>query len=267
MRKCYLFALLLIAGLVMMTIPVLAADTDIVISEVMYNAIETSESYHEWVEIYNKGSTGVSIGGWSICAINQNADPDEEACTEIISSMCPSGDCTIPVGAYWIIGYDSAHLDNELKNYYAPGVDNTKTISLSVSIGSNGLKNSGDYVALKNGSPQYVDCVSWGSADCPTTGYVSGGDWTDTTLSGAGNGQSITNVQRTWYYSKASAGTANKATPYATNEGYDSGDTVTAVSLNSFKVKQQLPTVLGTTLAVVGLAVGLTGVFLTRRRA
>jgi|SRR3989344_1939417 len=43
-----------------------SANAQIVINEVMYDPI-SSDSYNEWIEIYNNGNGNVNLSGWSLC--------------------------------------------------------------------------------------------------------------------------------------------------------------------------------------------------------
>ena len=68
MYRKNLTVLVLVLGLIGMTIlaaPVFAADSDIIISEVMYKPDSTNSI--QWVEIHNKGAVSVDLTGWTIC--------------------------------------------------------------------------------------------------------------------------------------------------------------------------------------------------------
>lgn len=212
-------------------------DTNIVISEVMFNSASingSDETPYEWVEIYNKGATDVNLNGWMIC--------DE------LATNCDALSGTIPPGEYWLIANNTTDLTTELNNYSA-SVNPSQTIELNSAIGNNGLTNSGDAVFLLNGASTcgggtdacVVDCISWDSTNtCATlvggtTGraYLPGADgYDDTALtSNEQNGQSIVNIQGTWYQSGPGTNQSYQASPYAVNVA-ESGSP-TAITLHS----------------------------------
>lgn len=238
-RKWYP-VMLIFVGFLLVALPVLAADADVIIGEVMFNTTSingTDETSYEWVEIYNKGSAAVDIANWYIC--DANATP----CDQITTAMCPGGSCSIPAHTYWLIANNSTDLATELANYGGT-VDTNATIFLGGNVAGNGLSNSADtlYLAQATDGTQVVDCVSWGTPAslCSAKTYVTDGTGIDTALASEGNGQSITNVQGAWYYSKAAAGTANQATPYNANDGYDPGGNVTVVNMAGLKAGSSL---------------------------
>ncbi|MEJ5310642.1 MAG: lamin tail domain-containing protein [Anaerolineae bacterium] len=264
MNKKWLSTMSVFVGLLLIAIPVLAADADVIISEVMFNthAIvgSTDETPFEWVEIYNKGDAPVDIANWYIC------DASTTPCDQITTAMCPGSSCSIPANTYWIIANNATDLATELANYGGT-VDNTRTIFLSGNVAGNGLSNSADtlYLARAADGTQVVDCVSWASTagtGCSSKTYITDGTGIDTALANEGNGQSITNVQGTWYYSKAAAGTADQATPYSANEGYDAGGNVTLVDIAGLKVNSSVSTLVGGMMFLVGVA----GLVVLRKR-
>ncbi|MBK8931507.1 MAG: lamin tail domain-containing protein [Chloroflexi bacterium] len=244
-RRSTLFVI--IAGLLVasfLNFNAYASDFDIVISEVMFNpaceAINstsncgtgTTEVQFEWVEIFNKGATTIDLTGWAIC------DKAGTGCDSLSGSISP--------GEYQLIAYNSTYLAQELANYTSAGGSN---IFIANSIGSNGLSNSADAVFLLTGQstcgsgnnlPCVSDCVSWdGTSTCATIvddvvrAYLSGADGaSNTSLNSAADGQSIVNVQGTWYQSGPVSNAVNQASPYSSNVA--EGGSPTAVSLQSF---------------------------------
>ncbi len=180
-----------------------AAGSDIVISEVMYNAaLESGDGDGEWVEICNKGTVSVDLVGWQI--------RDNHVTETITSDMCFEGSCMIPAEACWLVARSQSHLQDEFNTYtnpLSPTVQTTSTIFLDGSIG-NGLSNSEDNVILRNSSGDNIDCVSWANMTgtvCTDLTYVIGGGGSDTNLDGAGDGQAITNIGGTWYEHEVNA--------------------------------------------------------------
>ncbi len=217
--------------------PGFAADGDIVISEVVYTPTclgttestcgtsGTTETRFEWVELYNQGAVAVSLNGWQIC--------DNTSCD-------PLPDAEIGPGEHWIVAYSETALQTEFDQYTpAFTVNSERTLTLNSPIG-NGLANSADQVYLLNADPTplAVDCISWDSSAgtaCSALTYVAGRSGFDTDLDGAQDGQSITNVQGTWYehgYEDAPL----KASPYAINTAV-SGPT--AIQLAAFTARSQ----------------------------
>lgn len=189
------------------------AESDIVISEVMFNSYcnntanatnttcEASGSFEtqfEWVEIYNKGVSAVDIQNWQICD-----SPATGNCDTITTSSLSIGP-----GEYWIITNFTTGFQSELTGGGYGTYDASRTLVLGTSvtpnsIGSNGLGNSSDAVYLLNASSQATDCISWASpalTRCAGLTYVSNGTGFDSTLASEGFGQSITNVQGAWNY-------------------------------------------------------------------
>jgi len=220
-----------------------AADSDIIVSEVQFNAwcasnaetnpacdgSGTSELAYEWVEIYNKGTANVDIQNWEIC--------DSVSCDTITASSL-----VIEPGQYWVIGNYSAGTQAEVVTdgdaFIAGRTISLGTQAVPNSIGSNGLSNTNDAIILHNSSGLVEDCVSWANpawTTCSALTYDTGGTGTDTTLNNEGQGQTITNVQGVWDYTGAVAGTAQQATPY--DENVLSDGTTTAITLHSMSAK------------------------------
>ena len=230
---------------------VLAADSDIVISEIMINAFveEIGGNWGEWIEIYNKGVDPVDLTDW---AIQDNFRTDV-----IDAAMCPGGSCIMPAGACWLIAVTAVELQSEFKNYTnpnQPSVDANNTIFLGGRPGNglanelaNGLDKKGDRLVLQDDSGTVIDCYSWDMlGTCSDDGPHVGS-----------NGQSVTNVQGTWYNHQLNG------SPYNCVNSADGGPT--AVSLQQFNAHQTSPSVVLAVLASIG---GLaTVVFIRRRKA
>jgi hypothetical protein len=207
----------------------LAADNDIVISEVVFNStcqgtVDTTcgtgsnEDHFEWVEIYNKGVTAVNLNGWSICDLGGTLGCD----------TLPNQ--TVQPGEYWIIAYNTTALQTEF-NQYTPvhAVNPARTISLNSPIGG-GLRNSSaEGVYLVNSSAQDVTCVSWGDTNTLCSPRTTLGSKTDTAFQTA-NGQSITNIAGTWYRHGPTNG-PQQASPYQSNT---STTGATSITLSEF---------------------------------
>ncbi|MCP4426830.1 MAG: lamin tail domain-containing protein, partial [Chloroflexi bacterium] len=170
-----------------------AADDDLVISEIMIDAVVEGSDWGEWIEIYNKGTTSVDLAGWEL-EDNTNTDA-------ISAAVCPNGSCIIPASGCWLIAASQSELQQEFDTYTnpnQPAVDGDHTIFLGERPG-NGLANGGDHLILRNAADMAVDCYSWdGSNTCNRLTYFGGGDGFDGALAGE-QGQSVTNIQHTWY--------------------------------------------------------------------
>ena len=231
------------------------SPTDIIISEVMFNAAVESSNQGEWVEIYNSGTTAVDLNGWSI---RDNNESDT-----FTTSMCPGGSCQIPAGECWLIAVTSPDLQNEFNQYTNPSgllVDSSRSLFLGSKIG-NGLANTADGIALLYTNGNAVDCVSWGSSTlCSGLTYYSGGDGQDTSLSGVGDAQSIANIQGQWYKHEPNASPYNCTNTAA--GGSPTAVTVIGMSANRPLARSDIM-VAGSVAALLALG----GSFLGRRRA
>ena len=245
------FIVLMLAGLLLVVVKmILAADADVVISEVMINAVEEAGGSGEWFEIYNKGAASVDTANWII--------EDNNATDTITTTMCPNNSCVVPPGECWLIARSQSQLQSEFDNYtnpLSPTVRTTKTIFIDSPIGG-GLKNDQDNLIIKNSDGNAVDCVSWASTAqtvCASLTYVSDGGGVDQTNNGS-NGQSITNIQGNWYDHQSNA------SPYDCINTAEGGDP-TAVRLLKIAVTERVSTLLGVGMVLLGLA----GLAVTRR--
>ena len=244
------FGVVMVTGLLLTTVGViLAADSDIVISEVMINA--TDDTNGEWFEIYNKGAAAEDIDGWSIV--------DNTFTDTISTNMCPGNSCVVGAGDCWLVARSQSGLQSELDHYtnpFSPTVQTTRTIFINSAIGG-GLNNTADILILRENSVnQYaVDCVSWGMTTfCSPLTYVSGGGGNDQTNTGSQN-QSITNIQGAWHNHQSNA------SPYDCINTADGGPT--AVRLLKIAVTRRVPALLGMGMVLLALV----GLVITRRRA
>ncbi len=146
---------------------------------------------------------------------------------------------------------NTTDLATELANY-GSSPDAAKTIYLNSAIGNNGLTNNGDAVYLLNGGGYCgggsdactVDCISWDSANtcasliaAGTRSYLPNADgYDDTALtSNEQQGQSVVNIQGTWYQSGPGTNQPNQASPYQYNIA--EGGSPTALTLQTFTAR------------------------------
>lgn len=221
--------------LVLTTMAMAQQDTDIVISEVLYNSwcggtdpstcdtSSTDETRFEWVEIYNKGGSPVNLNGWQIC--DNRMTP---TCRNLPNVTIGSHEC-------WVIGYNATATQTELNaTGHSDKWNPERYIALNNPIG-NGLTNNitsgaAEGVVLRNASGTAVDCVSWAS----TTPTVCGPEGVNTALNNAPQATSITNIQGSWYFHGPGAqGTQRQSSPFDCNN-VAAGGTPSAVSLLTF---------------------------------
>jgi len=202
-----------------------SSPTDLVISEVLYDATGSSESNREWIEVKNKGSTDINITAtWRLC--------DSAGCVTF------PGAVTVPAGEYRLVVKDktSAEIQNEvnLTGTWTPA----DTIDMQGSWRQ--LNNTGDVVRIYDDDPgaggTLMDCVSWGTVATKCTGAGGYGGGTDTNKSGADDGQSISKIGEIWDYSKKVSVQTYGGSPYGPNTWADS---TTVITLSSFTARSE----------------------------
>ena len=78
----------------------LAADTDIVVTEIMQNPAFLSDTVGEWFEVYNGGATPVDLNGWTI--------KDNDSDSHVIAASA-----IVPAMGYAVLARDSAAMAGE----------------------------------------------------------------------------------------------------------------------------------------------------------
>ncbi len=114
-----------------------AADTDIVITEIMQNPAVLADAVGEWFEIHNTGASTVDIQGWTF----KDFDTD--------SFTLPTGSpINVAAGAYAVLAVDSLTMVGQ---------------GVTVLHGYSGmaLANGGDELVALNASLAPVDTVAW----------------------------------------------------------------------------------------------------------
>jgi hypothetical protein len=120
----------------------LAADTDIVISEI--GAYETSDN--EWLEIYNKGSEPVNLTGWKFYENSTNH-----------GLTIKQGDFIIEAGEYALIANKAESFLAKYPDYAGTLLDSTWS----------SLNEAGEEIGLKNSSGEIIEIFTYLS--CPDT--------------------------------------------------------------------------------------------------
>ncbi|MCW3135098.1 MAG: protease inhibitor I42 family protein [Methanophagales archaeon] len=133
-----------ILALISMVPVTVCAQSDVKINEIMYNPTGVDEN-HEWLEIYNKDITGINITDWRFFEADTN-----HRLTLVQGSMF------IPAGGYAIIADNATMFLNEHPECNCTVIDSSFS-----------LRNTGEYIALKNATQDIVDEVtynaSWGA--------------------------------------------------------------------------------------------------------
>ena len=124
----------------------------VVINEIMYNPSNTnpplSDTYYEYMELYNKGGFDVNLEGWTISSA-------------FVHTFAPGA--TIPAGGYLVLAINA----DSVMNYY--GITNV------VKWTSGNLNNTGEAIVLKTSAAVLIDSVSYlSTAPWPTGANGSG---------------------------------------------------------------------------------------------
>jgi lamin tail-like protein/flagellar hook capping protein FlgD len=186
MRTSSHLASVLLLGLAMLfATTAIAADADIVVTEIMQNPSVLSDTVGEWFEIHNTGTTDVDIEGWTI--------KDDGTDSHVIAN---GGPLVITAGSYAVLARDAAMLALE-------GVTAVYQYSSFI------LGNSADEVVLLNVGLTEIDRLV----------YDGGTDWPDPT--GASmmwlESTSDNNVGANWAEAVTVFGNGDKGTPGAPN--------------------------------------------------
>lgn len=182
-------AVLALGLLVFGAAPVLAADTDIVITEIMQNPSVLLDANGEWFEIHNTGFAPVDIQGWTIKDDHTNAH------------TVPVGTPVIvPAGGYAVLGRDAPTMAGQgvtlLYQYPTSGFD---------------LGNADDEIVLLNAALVEIDRVMWdGGLLWPDPNGASMA-WNES----SGNN----NVGANWGISTVPFGSGDRGTPGQPNGG------------------------------------------------
>lgn len=128
------------------TPPVVSTD-HLVINEVYY-AVDPgrgSDTNNEWVELYNPTAAAIDVYGWQLC--------DDAGCDSV---TIPA---TIPAYGFAVVANSSSTWALQW-----PEIASTSAVTIAVGtkLGSNGLRDAGDRVELRNASSTLIDAMSYG---------------------------------------------------------------------------------------------------------
>ena len=160
----------------------LAADTDIVITEIMQNPLVLLDADGEWFEIHNTGGTPVDLNGWTI----QDNDSDSHIIT---------GSAVVPADGYAVLGINAAAMASE-------------GVTLLYQYSGITLANGGDELVLLNGSLAEIDRVEYDGGPVWPDPNGASMMWSET-----GDNNDGTN----WSTSTAVFGSGDLGTPGAAN--------------------------------------------------
>jgi hypothetical protein len=183
----------------------LMAATDVVINEIMYNSA-TAETADEYVELYNRGTTPVSLNGWKL---SKGVD-------------YTFGNVTLNAGAYLVVAANTARFAQKYP---------TVTNAVGPWVGQ--LSNSSDDVRLLTSTGLEIDRVE----------YADDGEWAARRRGGqdARAVASITNAGGTATVTTAAAhgyANGNRVALFGANQaGYSGIFTIAGVTANSFTIE------------------------------
>ena len=145
------------------------------ITEIMYD-LDGTDTNREWVEVKNTGSDAADLSKWYIFSDNTK------------HALAPQGESMVQAGAYAVISQNATNFRTDWPNFSGLLFDSSWT----------GFSNDGESIGLKDPDLNLVSPISF----TPSQG-------------GAGNGDSLQNVNGSW--------TGATPTPGAENQGGGSG--------------------------------------------
>lgn len=122
------------------------------ISEIVYNPVP-SDSYNEWIELYNPSGTEINIENWSICGRELLAGYINRS-----GELYSNNGTIIPAGGFAVVT-DGGSGTEVYDNFNV----NTSSIALHVDASSmcGGLANTHDLISLIDGDEDLIDAVSY----------------------------------------------------------------------------------------------------------
>lgn len=180
----------------------------VVINEVMADPSKVADTYGEWFEVYNYGTSSVNLQGWTIASNND-------------SPVTIGSSVSVPAGGYVVLGRNASTSSNGgVTEAYAYGTAIT-------------LANSSDWLALRDGSGKTVDSVAWSST-------VPAGSSRGLKQASASH---VAMMGSAWVTQTATFGSGDHGTPKAQNNGYvapggGGGGTASSLSVMDLDVGQ-----------------------------
>lgn|GEM_PF-1785171 len=142
-----------------------AANADVMINEIMYDA-EGSDANKEWIEIYNNGSEEINFSNGKLFEAGTN-----HALTLLL------GNGTIPVGGYAIIAENASAFLTYYPDYTGPLFDSTFSLS-----------NTNETIAIKDSAGSVLDELTysgaWGASGTGNTLERNASGWFESVVTG-----------------------------------------------------------------------------------
>lgn len=154
------------------------------ITEIMYNP-DGTDTGREWIELYNDGSSDVTIVGGSGSGSWRVVDSANHTITLDLAKGVGRGSLVVPAGGYLVISTDPATFVGEYSGSY------------SVAKSSLSLTNTGTTVSLVDGTGETIDSVTYTASQ-----------------GGSDNGTSLQLASSTWLQALPTPGAANAAEAY-----------------------------------------------------
>ncbi|MCX6744369.1 MAG: lamin tail domain-containing protein [Candidatus Parcubacteria bacterium] len=142
LKQIFAILTLLALGFFICPLRVLAADTDLVISEI--GAYESSD--HEWIEIFNKGSEPIDLTGWKFF---------EDQVNHGLTAF--QNDLIIDPREYAVIADVAANFKTDYPDFTGTIIDSSWTT----------LNEDGEAIALKNRTGEIIESFTY--LPCPNT--------------------------------------------------------------------------------------------------
>ena len=139
---------------------------DLKINEIMANPDPCSDSYCEWIELYNDNGSSVNVSGWNFS--------DDEGVDYFDSSYFGNDDIIIP-GLYYAIIVDS---DSRVQHNYEID-DSVVWIYVDSVLGSGGLKNTGETITIYDDESNSVDSLLYEEVDAGNSWALINGSWVE----------------------------------------------------------------------------------------
>ncbi len=128
------------------------ASAAVVINEVMYNPLGSSETNHEWIELYNNGLQSENLANWLLYESNSN-----KALT-----LASGSDYNLPAGSYAIITENATIFQADYPAFAGLIFNSDFT---------GGLSNSGEFIGLNNSDENVLEAVNYTGWNIAPDGY------------------------------------------------------------------------------------------------
>ncbi len=172
-----------------------SAAPSVAINEFLADPSAVTDDRGEWLELYNFGSTAVSLQGWTLRSAN-------DAAHTITTAL------SIPAGGRVVLGRDGSKSRNG-------GVTMSYVYGAAIT-----LANASDWIAVGDASGTTVDSVAWTSTTAGRAWGVRNAG-ADNTVVGGTN----------WQLQTTAFGKGDKGTPGLQNDGYIAPVTATVATV------------------------------------